>query len=410
MPTFFDLLKYAKTGIASPEMTHYDKLKALALCGGGLSPYTIIGQPPISFLSDGTPLTSVTIKGNGVQNGTPSPQNILPFDGTGERTGNVMPFAAAQTITSNGITFESDGKGGYTIKGYSTAAASAVFRLSDTFTIPNSVGNGGNGTLSFWNTKADSVSFGFMFNDTVIDEWSMNAVNRKHNTYRGIANQKCNAIKLYVGASKSCDQKIQPEFTDNGEYPTEFEPYGYKIPLACASVTTPLYLGEQQTVRRIKRLELDGTEDWQFGSSDENRTVCDMKFTGANTSVVGKCSYIDWKASYESTEYNRVVLDSYQGGRLFVSMTKDLVGSSVNAFKQYLAAQYAAGTPVTVWYVLAEPETGIVNEPLYRIGDYADTLTTTTPIPTAKGSNALTVDTTVQPSEVSITGNIKPTT
>jgi len=71
--------------------------------------------------------------------------------------------------------------------------------------------------------------------------------------------------------------------------------------------------------------------------------------------------------------------------------------------KAYLASEYAAGTPVTVWYVLETPTEGIVNEPLYKIGDYADELTTTTPIPTAKGSNTLTVDTTVQPSEVSIT-------
>jgi hypothetical protein len=33
---------------------------------------------------------------------------------------------------------------------------------------------------------------------------------------------------------------------------------------------------------------------------------------------------------------------------------------------------------------------------------------TSTPIPTAKGSNTLSVDTTVQPSEVAISGNIKP--
>jgi hypothetical protein len=81
--------------------------------------------------------------------------------------------------------------------------------------------------------------------------------------------------------------------------------------------------------------------------------------------------------------------------------------------KSYLAAQNAAGTPVVIWYVLAEPETAIVNEPLAKIGDYADELNSTdaaVTIPTAKGQNVLSVDTTVQPSEVSITGNIKPTT
>jgi hypothetical protein len=73
-------------------------------------------------------------------------------------------------------------------------------------------------------------------------------------------------------------------------------------------------------------------------------------------------------------------------------------GNTVKGLKEYFAAQYAAGTPVTVWYVLAEPETGTVNEPLMKIGNYADSLTTS--IPCTAGENTLDVQTTVQPSEV----------
>jgi hypothetical protein len=77
----------------------------------------------------------------------------------------------------------------------------------------------------------------------------------------------------------------------------------------------------------------------------------------------------------------------------------------VDGFKQWLTAQYAAGRPVTVWYVLATPQTAAVNEPLVKIGDYGDTLSMTDTgieIPTVHGNNVLTVDTTVQPSEVYI--------
>lgn len=87
--------------------------------------------------------------------------------------------------------------------------------------------------------------------------------------------------------------------------------------------------------------------------------------------------------------------------------------STVADFKSYLAAQYAAGTPVTAWYVLATPETAIVNEPLMKIGDYADELRSTdagVSIPTAVGTNVLDTDTTVKPSSMSITGKIKPVT
>ena len=74
---------------------------------------------------------------------------------------------------------------------------------------------------------------------------------------------------------------------------------------------------------------------------------------------------------------------------------------SVEALKTYLQQQYATGTPVTVWYVLAEPETAVVNEPLMKIGDFADEISNIT-IPTTKGSNTLSINTSVQPSNVQV--------
>ena len=80
--------------------------------------------------------------------------------------------------------------------------------------------------------------------------------------------------------------------------------------------------------------------------------------------------------------------------------------STLQDWKTYLAQQYANGTPVTVWYVLATPETAIVNEQLAKIGDHADELHSTdagVTIPTIKGQNTLSVDTELQPSEMTIT-------
>lgn len=64
--SFYDLMKYAKTGIASPEMTGFDKLRARAAFGG-YPVSTITGTPPISFKSDGKPLSAWSIAGNMVQ-------------------------------------------------------------------------------------------------------------------------------------------------------------------------------------------------------------------------------------------------------------------------------------------------------------------------------------------------------
>jgi hypothetical protein len=86
--------------------------------------------------------------------------------------------------------------------------------------------------------------------------------------------------------------------------------------------------------------------------------------------------------------------------------------NTIAGFKAYLSSQYAAGTPVTVWYVLATSATGIVNEPLHKIGDYADTVSFAqagVTIPTVAGTNTLDMTSPVKPLAVSITGNIKPT-
>ena len=74
-------------------------------------------------------------------------------------------------------------------------------------------------------------------------------------------------------------------------------------------------------------------------------------------------------------------------------------------FKSYLAQQYTNGTPVTVWYVLATETTGIVNEPLRKIGDYADTVSyeqSQVSIPTLHGNTVIDVETTLKPSQMYI--------
>ena len=79
--------------------------------------------------------------------------------------------------------------------------------------------------------------------------------------------------------------------------------------------------------------------------------------------------------------------------------------TTLENWKSYLAAQYAAGTPVTVWYVLAEPETAVVNEPLMKIDGYADTVSMEqagVSIPTNNGSTVIDYDGTLKPSEMYI--------
>lgn len=88
MTSYFNLLKYAATGIAAPDMTYYDKMRASTLMGGAVK--TLTGIPPLTFKADGTPLISWSMKGNGQQTGTPTPDNPVMPEFVGVRTGNLF--------------------------------------------------------------------------------------------------------------------------------------------------------------------------------------------------------------------------------------------------------------------------------------------------------------------------------
>ena len=66
--TLWEILKANKTGIA-PDM--FTMLAASKMNGGRDSLHELSGTPPLSFKSKGNPLTSGSITGNTVQNGTP---------------------------------------------------------------------------------------------------------------------------------------------------------------------------------------------------------------------------------------------------------------------------------------------------------------------------------------------------
>ena len=269
--SFYDLLKYAATGQASPSMTYYDRMRASTLMGGA-TVQTLTGIPPISFKSDGTPPISWSMKGNGSQTGTPSPQSII------------MPTFCGKLVGS---------------------------------------------------------------------DWT--------------------------------------------------------IPITCGGQTVPVYLGLTQTVRRVKKLVLDGMEDWAYvaqsvpGSAYVRVWIANLNTYIGDTIICTHCEYANITTS--TTDFGCDIQNSTGNNSDYLAFRLRNL-QNTESFKQFLADQYAAGTPVTIWYVLATEQTAIVNEPLCKIGDYADELSSenaAVTIPTVKGQNTLTVDTPIQPSEMTIT-------
>lgn len=344
-----------------------------------------------TIYANGQPISTYSIEGNTVQSGTPTPSNPVAVNGVGERTENLLQISDMAETTRNGVTYHVKGNSLY-IDGTSTSAFG--FNLRGAFTL-----KAGTYTNQMYGFEGNRMYYSFNNVNTTMCTSDVNLYKTftisEDTTY-------ANALVWINNGVVFNNEKIDFALFES-EVPKDFEPYGYKIPISSGQ-TVNNYLGSIQSTRQIQKLELTGNEDWNISLG--------VFYLGTLTNdylrSTGDITYISTHYQpYQQQSSAGSVPDGYFGfgnstavQRLYVH---DSNYSTTDAFKAYLQAQYAAGTPVTVWYVLATATTDTVNEPLMKIGDYADSISDATAIPTTDGANTITVDTTVQPSEVSMT-------
>lgn len=342
---------------------------------------TITTLPADIYPNDTT--ATVGLKGQTVQNGTPAPDNPVMPNGTGERTGNLFDMSTVE----NGKSIAMDGS----ITNY--------VRRCSTVT-PIDVSTYDNVTLSFTATLLRTRVIYALFNDSTL-------LTRQIAIFSGTTIDVSSGNKLYICFYDTVDtETIQKSDLSNvmlnlGSTPLPYEPYGYKLDISSASTTTPVYLGEVESTRRIEKLVFDGTESWtQNPNATKDNTI--YMYINKTFNYVGN-EALSSHFVYNSRAYTEDV-ESFQFATPSPSLrfrVNKTLANDVNEWKTYLQQQYAAGTPVTVWYVLATPETAVVNEPIRKIGEYADEITNVS-IPVTAGGDTLSVDTTVQPSEVTV--------
>lgn len=325
---------------------------------------------------------TVGLKGQAVQSGTPTPDNPIMPEGTGDKTGNLFDYktvtvgkyinASGQEVTSSG-----SGEDALNHSDYIPIVAGTTY----TFKCSKAVNYTGATNAFCWFDSSKQLISRDLFDGE-----------NGSNTILGIATAPTGAAYLIMNYRGLHGNTAM---LNSGSTPLPYEPYGIKIPISSANIATPVYLGEVETTRKIRKLVLTGDENWsgsskfRIGLSGQIGTIAPIctHYRGVTTS------------SYGDLADGRITVNGGIGLTLAIC---DIVNqSSLTAWKSYLAAQYAAGTPVTVWYVLATEQTGIVNEPLMKIGDYADTVSDIT-IPVTAGGDTISIDTTVQPSEVTV--------
>lgn len=175
----------------------------------------------------------------------------------------------------------------------------------------------------------------------------------------------------------------------------------YKIPISSANTTMPVYLGEVESTRKIGKLVLTGNEAWSFSTSGNAKRAYLTDWRSALGNSLPLCTHYIGNSGGGSYPSDGKCLINSNGVPIF---NANFV-SDKTEWIAYLQQQYAAGTPVCVWYVLATPQTAVVNEPLRKIGNYADTVSMEqagAQIPTNNGTTVIDVDTTVKPSNIYI--------
>jgi hypothetical protein len=312
--------------------------------------------------------TSITvgIKGNTTQNGTPTPDNPIMPQGTGERTGNLFDktnILSGYEIVNNQI-----------VPNSAWGVSDYILVEQGKYYIATNIGAA---VLEYETIGGTAVRSG----KTIIS-----------GNYTPSATTRFIRINFKL-------VNLDNIMLNTGSTALPYEPFGVKIPILSGG-TTPVYLGEVQTTRQIKKLVLDGTENWLMNADGWfYLTSVSDDYLRSEGNITSMCSHYP---TYKQASAIAQLPEGYTGfswgsvQRLYLKDTSHR--NDLSSFKQWVAAQYAAGTPVTIWYVLATEETAVVNEPLMKIGSYSDSLTTS--IPCTAGENTLDVQTTVAPSEV----------
>lgn len=339
---------------------------------------TLTGATSYSFKGYPSPLKSYEIGGNMVQTGTPTPTSPIYPQECGELEENVAIIDSRSDTVTNFY---------YTDVRLSNELPAGTYTVSFTMNsktqnvTASSLGRGNKTTY-----QADVVQYQIQNAPADIN---------KTITLNSNACIWARFLRSATPATFSYDVSKIAIVSGN-------KPYGqYKIPITCGGETKNIYLDEPlrkignyadvvnsdgTVTRRIRKRVLTGEE-----TIDENAGRYIVR-AGLSSSVnyIGKCTHFVNKSTGTVAWFDNKF--SIESVNIFFGVLE--MFDSIAAFRQLLTDSYAAGNPVTVWYVLTTPTT--------------ETITSPAVIPIT-GSNTLSIDTTLAPSSVSITGHVKPT-
>ena len=354
-------------------------------------PYTVSGTSPISFMNNGTAI-DYTVSGNMNQTGTPTPPSPITPEETGDRTVNLASGTSNIDTIVNGVKVKSDSYGTFTVSGEAVSSGGRGVPISGTILLKAgtySISTGSTITASLCISNADNNAF-------IVSATSESTFTLYSDT------------NIKFGLNFVSGQNYDESFTimlNTGSTAQPYEPFGYKIPITNGSTTYNIYLSEP--LRKIgdyaDTINSDGTvtrKVYRFKVTQASNT---NNFENAFTVDVPKGAAIQTIISNIAVSTDSLPVYADRGGKVFLNSAKVYIGfgaasdfpvayTNHNPTAQEIAVfnDFVSSHDVYVWYVLETPET--------------ETVTTPTITPTS-GNNTLSVDTTLAPSNITITSN-----
>lgn len=301
----------------------------------------------------------------------------IPFQGVGERTANLaLPSSQLISgyITTNG--------------GFASATEYAQLR-SDYTLIPSNVTSL---VMSHENGGFPSVELNDAWRVIAFYDSTKTFIERQGGVGEAglIASVPQDAV--YYAFSFRTYGKSGNIMFNAGSTALPYEPYGYKIPISCGGTTQTVYLdkplyGTGTNIDYLQRLAdgsgvehrawgvltLTGSENYENYSYSTTNGVRVLNILPVMRSrAEGYCNI--YPVSTAAGSIHCIWIGSGGVGDrslYFVSILDDMGLTSAEEFKSYAAAQYAAGTPVTVVYSLATP----TDTPIPKGKSYGENLT-----------------------------------
>ena len=353
------LMSYADKAKLDNTYTKEDSRQTFANAFVGEKSGTVVSLPDVA---ESTLLRKVAVQGATTEvlanpDAEKSPDNIATINGT-EPTAltmcgkNLLPYKyESDTQTNLGITATRNPDGSITIQGMNDGTAPSSIYLAR-----NNLGlhlPAGTYTLSAGTLPRGIdlyITPGYKFGTFTLQE---------------AADFTIAYFNISLNTDLSAGITVYPQL-EVGSTATSYEPYSgtdYPLPALEPLMSLPNGVRDEYDAvtgvetRRIGKLALNGTENWNILSGQCNETSSFFYLVFPMGGGIVDCTHLICRTIVSGSEtytYDGIYGNAV-GSTLYIRLNHSHNITTAEGLKEWLAAQHAAGTPVTVYYELAEP-------------------------------------------------------